>query len=132
MLRHPVSTVIATSIFIALVVLVVGFQLALAAGIPWGELTWGGRFPGKLPRRMRVICIVSAIILVFCGVIVAVRTGFAFSEWQQVTRKAIWGVVAYCALGVVANAVTPSKWERIIWLPVVLLMLICSTVVAVG
>ncbi len=124
------STIIAAYIFIALVVLVVAFQLALAAGMPWGHLTWGGRFSGTLPRPMRAISLVTTIILVLFGLIVGVRAKALFLKWNYFANSAIWFVVAYCGLGVGANAVTPSKWERIIWLPVVILMLICSTVVA--
>jgi hypothetical protein len=42
----------------------------------------------------------------------------------------VWVVVTYRALGVIANALTPSPWERIIWLPITLLLLGCSLVVA--
>ena len=126
------STVIATYIFVALVALVAGFQMALTAGMPWGNLTMGGKFPGTLPARMRVVSAVSAVVLVFFGLIVVTAAGLAFSEWQALARKAIWIVVAYCIVGVLANAATPSRWERIIWLPVVMLMLVCSILVAVG
>jgi hypothetical protein len=52
--------------------------------------------------------------------------------WEPVSRTLVWGVVAYCVLGVLANALTPSRWERIIWLPVVSGMLLCSILVALG
>ena len=39
---------------------------------------------------------------------------------------------AYCALGVIANGITPSVWERVIWLPVTLMLLASSIVVAKG
>jgi hypothetical protein len=39
-------------------------------------------------------------------------------------------VVAYCALGCLANAAMPSRRERQLWLPVVIAMLICSLAVA--
>ncbi|MBA2669330.1 MAG: hypothetical protein H0U67_03040 [Gemmatimonadetes bacterium] len=124
------SSVLLAIAFSALVLIVVVFQLALAAGMPLGELTWGGRFPGRLPVRMRIVAIVSAVILGAFGLIVAIRAGVVLPEWQPLSRVLIWFVVAYCALGVLANAVTPSRWERRIWLPVVAVLLVLSTTVA--
>jgi hypothetical protein len=45
-------------------------------------------------------------------------------------RLATWGVVVYSALGVLANAATPSAPERALWLPVALLMVVTSGWVA--
>jgi hypothetical protein len=123
---------VATGVFLALTTIVAVFQVALAAGVPWGHLTWGGRFPGRLPARMRGAALLSAVLLVSFVAIVVARAGFAFSEWQPLSAKLIWVVVAYCAIGVLANAATPSRWERIIWLPVVTLMLACALLVALG
>ncbi len=122
----------AAHIFTFLVVIVVAFQMALAAGLPWGHLTWGGRFPGQLPGRMRGAAIFSAVLLVVFAVIVQARAGVILPQWQGLSKVLIWFVVAYCALGVVMNGVTPSKWERIVWLPVVLAMLVCSFIVAMS
>lgn len=124
--------ILATYLFITLVTVVIVFQLALTLGMPWGHLTMGGKFEGKLPARMRVVSALSAFILVLFGLIVATAGGLLLPEWYELAAKAIWVVVAYCVMGVLANAVTPSKWERIIWLPVVSLMLVCSLMVALG
>lgn len=124
------SVEIAAYAFTVLVGIVIVFQLALAAGVSWGHLTWGGRFPGKLPNRMRGVAIFSAVLLAIFAFIVQVRAGVLLPEWQGLSQLLIWVVVAYSALGVVANAITPSRWERVIWLPVVLGMLVCSALVA--
>ena len=47
-------------------------------------------------------------------------------------RPWIWIVVGYSGLGVLANAATPSKWERVLWLPVALGLLATSVAVAVA
>ena len=106
------------------------FQLALAAGMPWGNLAWGGKFPGELPVYMRAASIASALLLLGFGMVVLARSGIALSHWQPVSRVLVSVVVGYCALGVIANALTPSAWERIIWLPTTMLLLACSIVVA--
>lgn len=115
--------------FLALALVVLVFQLAVAAGMPWGELTWGGKFTGKLPGYMRVVAFTSAMLLVAFGLIVSIRAGILFPDWQPISRTLIWFVVAYCMVGVFANAATSSRWERLVWLPVVLGMLISSVVV---
>ncbi|MDP1861824.1 MAG: hypothetical protein Q8K82_24375 [Gemmatimonadaceae bacterium] len=79
---------------------------------------------------MRLVAIFSALLLSTFALIVTVRAGLFLPEWGAASRTLIWGVVIYCALGVLANAATPSRWERRIWLPVVLLMLVTSVVVA--
>ena len=55
-----------------------------------------------------------------------------FPEWQPMSRTLIWVVVTYCALGVLANAATSSRWERRLWLPVVFGMLVSSVIVGMS
>lgn len=124
------TTQLAAHVFSALTAIVIGFQIALAAGVPWGHLTWGGKFPGRLPARMRGVAIFSGVLLFVFALIIEARAGVLFNQWQPVFRVLSWLVVAYCALGVFANALTPSRWERTLWLPVVLVMLFCGFIVA--
>jgi hypothetical protein len=44
----------------------------------------------------------------------------------------IWLVVAFSAISVVVNTITPSARERRLWAPVALVMLVSSLVVAVS
>jgi hypothetical protein len=120
----------AAYVFVGLVTVGAAFQIALVAGMPWGELTLGGKFPERLPGRVRVVSLVSACLLIVFGLIVATSAGLIFESMHTAATKAIWFVVGYCALGVVANAATRSKRERIVWLPVVSLMLFASLRVA--
>jgi hypothetical protein len=126
------TTEIAAHIFTILVAIVITFQIALAAGVPWGHLTWGGRFPGQLPKPMRGVAIFSAVLLALFALVVEVRAGVLFPEWQTLSQILVWVVVGYCALAVVLHVITPSRWERVIWLPVVLGCLVCSFVVAMS
>jgi hypothetical protein len=79
---------------------------------------------------MRAVAIVSAVLLCAFGMIVEVRAGILLPAWQPVSRTLVWIVVAYSGLGVVANAITPSRWERILWLPTVLVLLVTSVLIA--
>lgn len=121
---------LAARLFTTLAMLVAAFQLVLALGVPWGEVTWGGRFAGRLPDSLRAVAVVSLALMVGFAATLEVRVGNFWPAVRGVSRKLAWGVVAYCGLGVLANAITPSFWERIIWLPVVSVMLVCSLIVA--
>lgn len=102
----------------------------MVMGAPWGELTWGGKYPGRLPASMRGAAAVSALLLAAFALIVSVRAGLLLPQWAAPSRIAIWFVVAYCAVGVLANAATPSRKERLLWLPVVAVLLACSLLIA--
>jgi hypothetical protein len=42
----------------------------------------------------------------------------------------MWVVVAYCGVAVLAHVFTPSKWERMVWLPMVVILFITGVLVA--
>ncbi len=109
---------------------VIGFQVALALGVPWGSYAMGGAFPGKFPPRMRVAALVQAVLLAGTVAILLSRAGLVLSAWSGVVGWLIWGVVAIAAAAVVLNAITPSAGERRLWVPVAVLMLVSSLVVA--
>jgi len=125
-----VTASLAAQIFRMLAAMVAVFQAALVIGAPWGRLTWGGRYPGVLPWSMRGAAALSLLLMVAFAWIIGVRAGSRGSRWQRRTRGVAWIVVSYCGLGVFANALTPSPWERVLWLPVVALMLFTSVRVA--
>lgn len=109
---------------------VIAFQLALAAGAPWGAYAMGGVFPGQFPPELRVAAIVQAVILAMLAMVVLARAGFALPRWSRTSRWLIWVVVAFSALSLVLNIITPSAGERLIWAPVALIMLVSSVIVA--
>ncbi|TGN08288.1 hypothetical protein [Leptospira ilyithenensis] len=111
-------------------VIVILFQIALGLGMPWGKLAMGGKFPGIFPFKMRIACIFQILILGIMGTIVFTRAGILFPDWYSYSVKIIWVVVAFFSIGVVLNLITPSEWERIIWAPVTIILLVCSILVA--
>lgn len=123
---------IAALLFVVLSLAVCAFQVALVLGAPWGELTLGGKWRGALPPGARLIAIVSAVVVAAFAAVIAARVDLAFAPLRPWAPALAWVVVAYCALGVVANAATPSRRERALWLPVVLGMLILSALVALS
>lgn len=109
---------------------VVLFQLALAAGAPWGEWAMGGAYPGQFPPTMRVAAVVQAALLVGMALVVLTRAGLFTPRWARHARWLIWVVVAYSVIGLILNLITPSAGERALWAPVVFVLLVSSLVVA--
>ena len=122
----------AVVIFLVLCAIVALFQLALALGAPWGEYTMGGRFPGRLPSKMRIAALIQIIILLGMAFIVLIKSGWAFSQLYSIGRIGIWFVAAFFVVGSILNLSTPSKGERAIWGPANILLLITSIIVALN
>jgi len=116
--------------FSVIALLPVAFHCALALGLPWAELSWGGQYSGRLPPLMRVASAASASVLVLLALVVMIRAGLLLPRWHSLSQKVIWGVVAYCGVAVLAHIFTPSKWERILWLPMVVILFITGLLVA--
>jgi hypothetical protein len=110
---------------------VVLFQLALALGAPWGSYAMGGAFPGLFPPFMRFAALLQAAFLVVTEFVVLSQSGLLFMDRFRASKWAIWLVVLLGAISVVLNSITPSADERALWLPVALVLFLCSLTVAI-
>jgi len=81
---------------------------------------------------MRVAALVQAVLLAGTVAIVLSRAGLVLPAWSGVVGWLIWGVVALAVIAAILNAITPSAGERRIWVPVALVMLVSSLVVALA
>ncbi|MDO8847682.1 MAG: hypothetical protein Q7W51_04770 [Coriobacteriia bacterium] len=121
---------IAAVVFAVVTVGATGFQFALALGAPWGAYAMGGRYPGRFPAPMRIAAVVQALILVGLAGVVLARAGLMLETWASAASWLIWVVVAFSAVSLVLNSITTSKGERLVWVPVAIVMLASSLVVA--
>ena len=121
---------IAALLYAIISVAVIAFQIALAAGAPWGAFAMGGAFPGQFPPALRIAALVQAVLLLAFVAVVFARAGVILPSWSRASRWLIWFVVAFAALSLVLNLITPSAGERAIWAPVAFLLLISSGIVA--
>jgi hypothetical protein len=121
---------IAALLYAIISLAVVTFQIALAAGVPWGEFAMGGAFPGKFPPALRIAALIQAALLFGMAAVVLARAGLILHQWTRPSRWLIWFVVAFAALSLVLNLLTPSAGERAIWAPTAFLLLISSSIVA--
>src|SRR5512139_920020 len=104
---------------------VIVFQIALAAGAPWGAYAMGGAFPGQFPPTLRVTALIQAALLIGMALIVLARAGLILPGWWRASRWLIWFVVGFAALSLFLNLITPSAGERGIWAPVTFVLLLC-------
>lgn len=115
---------IVVPVLIALLVTVMVFQVALAAGAPWGEFAFGGQNKGVLPARLRVTSAISVVIYLL------LITHY-LSDWPG-KEVANWVLVGFTGLGLVMNTITRSSKERMVWAPTSLVLFVCSLIVAIG
>lgn len=122
---------ISAFVFVVLTTIVILFQLALAAGVPWGAASMGGKFPGKYPPKMRIIAVMNALVLIFIVLIVLSRAELILPQLNSFSKVAVWFVVIFFIISTVMNVITPSKIERI-WAPVAALQFLTSIIIALS
>ena len=127
-----ISVRVAAWVFAGLTGVVCLFQLALAAGAPWGAYAMGGAFPGVMPPPMRVAAVVQIAVLGVVALVVLSRAGLVLPGLRRTTRWLIWVVAALQGVGVVLNLITPSPIERLIWAPVAVVLFLSALRVAVA
>lgn len=112
----------------ALLLALVAFQVALAAGAPWGRAAYGGA-TARLAPRLRVASVIAAVVWSLAVVVVLGRGGVIGSLFSDIL---IWIVVGLLGVGILANAATRSRIERAIWLPFSLVATVLAVIVALG
>lgn len=97
----------------ALLLVVVAFQAALAAGAPWGEATQGGTNPGVLPEPLRLTSALGAVVYLTLAAVAGTR-------WAPpiLRRRVLRAGAAVMVVGALLNIASPSFIERMIWVPV--------------
>jgi len=119
-------------VYVSLSAVVVAFQVALALGAPWGAYAMGGSYPGQLPPGARPAVLVQAALLVLLACVVAARAGIALRRLAGPSRWLVWVAVVVLSLSLVGNALSSSSGERMLWVPVLILMLVSAVFVATG
>jgi hypothetical protein len=122
---------ISAIVYAVITVGIVAFQMAMAAGMPWGSYAMGGAYPGVFPPALRVAALVQAALLAVCALVVLARADVALVSWARASGVAIWFVVALSSVSLVLNVITPSGGERAVWAPVAAVLLASSLVVAI-
>lgn len=122
------TSAIIFTVFTGLVIL---FQGCLAAGLPWGKASMGGKYPGKYPPKMRMVAAINMILLSVIATIVLSEADLMFPQLKTISGIGIWFIVIFFFIGTIMNTITPSKIERI-WAPVALIQMTTSIIVAIS
>jgi hypothetical protein len=107
------------------------FQAALIAGAPLGRMAWGGGH-AVLPTGYRVGSAVSIVLYSVIASALLSRAGLLPGGRPPVLGGLVWGLAGYFAVGVVMNAVSRSRPERLVMTPVALALAILCAMVAAG
>lgn len=97
----------------AALVIVGAFQVALAAGAPWGRASYGGAHHGVLPGHLRTISGLAALGY-GTGTVLILRD----SGSSRTRARAFAALSMFMGVGTIANGASRSPVERALWTPV--------------
>lgn len=106
-------------------------QILLIAGLPLGSIAWGGQHR-VLPRRLRIAAVVAIMLYVGFAALLMSRAGLLPGGSLPVVIVGTWILFAYCAASIVLNAISRSRNERLVQIPVSALLTIGVLVIAIG
>ena len=111
-------------------VLVAGYQVSLALGVPLGAAAWGGVHE-VLPRGLRIASAISAVVLLVAALTVLGRAGYWGADIPYgIFHWGTWVFAVLMALSGVANLASSSLWERYLLGPIAfLLAILCLLIV---
>lgn len=124
---------IAVIISVVALVAVGLFQIGLALGAPMGEFAFGGQNPGRLPVPYRIASGISVFVYLGIAGHYLAQIG-VFEPLLEPSLNSVvnWVLSGFNSLGLIMNSISRSSKERKMWVPVLLLMLVCSVVIALG
>ncbi len=121
----------AAIIAVVLIAVLTVFQIALAAGVPFGAAAWGGAHPGVLPTRLRSASAVAGVVVYPPIALLILDSSGVIDIGWSVKTVWLWVLTGFFLLGTLANAASRSKVERF-WAPVSLGVAVCCGAVAIG
>ena len=102
----------------------------VACGLPLGEFTMGGQHK-ILPKKLRVVAVISVAIQIFAMIIILQAGGF-ISLWLsfKVTKYICFFFAAYLSLNTIMNMISKSRKEKYVMTPLSLIAGICFWITA--
>ncbi|WP_335992829.1 hypothetical protein [Fusobacterium polymorphum] len=99
-------------------------------GFPLGEFTMGGQHK-ILPKKFRVVAVISVAIQIFAMIIILQAGGF-ISLWFsfKVTKYICFFFAIYLSLNTIMNMISKSRKEKYVMTPLSLIAGICFLVTA--
>ena len=102
----------------------------VACGFPLGEFTMGGQHK-ILPKKFRVMAVISVAIQIFAMIIILQAGGF-IPLWLpfKVTKYICFFFAAYLFLNTIMNLISKSRKEKYVMTPISLITGICFWITA--
>ena len=107
------------------------FQGLLVAGAPLGRFAWGGQHD-VLPTNLRIGSAVSIALYAGFAVLILQAAGVVSVLPDGFVDVAIWVLTGYLLLGIVMNAISRSRPERLLMTPVVAVLAAGCLLIALG
>lgn len=107
-----ILSIIVTFMFISIAV----FQVLLVLGLPLGEFAMGGYYK-VLPKKLRVVSAINAIILLIMGVVFLQHTNVINIFNVLPTNILVWVITVFLGLNTIANLISRSTKERYVATP---------------
>ena len=104
---------------------IISMTVLVACGLPLGEFTMGGQHK-ILPKKFRVVAVISAAIQVFAMIIILQAGGF-ISLWLsfKLTKYICFFFAVYLSLNTIMNMISKSRKEKYVMTPLSLIAGIC-------
>ena len=102
----------------------------VASGFPLGQFTMGGQHK-ILPKKFRVVAVISVAIQIFAMIIILQAGGF-ISLWLsfKVTKYICFFFAAYLSLNTIMNMISKSRKEKYVMTPLSVIVGICFWITA--
>ena len=102
----------------------------VACGLPLGEFTMGGQHK-ILPKKFRVMAVISVAIQIFAMIIILQAGGF-ISLWLsfKVTKYICFFFAVYLSLNTIMNMISKSRKEKYVMTPLSFIAGICFWITA--
>ena len=109
---------------------IVIMTVLVACGLPLGEFTMGGQHK-ILPKKFRVMAVISVAIQIFAMIIILQAGGF-ISLWLsfKVTKYICFFFAAYLSLNTIMNMISKSRKEKYVMTPLSFIAGICFWITA--
>lgn len=104
-------------------------QVLLISGRPIGHYAWGGQHR-VLPLQLRRAAGGAILLYVGFAVLLLSRAGVLPGGETRLVVVATWVLAVYCALSVVLNAMSRSRHERIVQIPLSILLTVSVFTIA--
>jgi hypothetical protein len=124
------SVEFAAVLAVGITVLLMCFQLLLAAGLPLGKAAWKGQYR-VLPMKLRYASVAAVGVLgLSCWIVLARADLMSPGPAPLGIRVGMWAFAGYLSINTVGNAASTSPVERYVMTPVSALLAGCFFVVA--